>query len=74
MNQGIGYGHLPPRKTNLVPWNEVCIDLISPWTIVVNGQVLEFKTLTSMDTVTNIAELIRIESKTESTNMSQSKQ
>ena len=65
MNQGIGYGHLPPRETNLVPWNEVCIDLISPWTIVVNGRILEFKDLTSIDPVTSIAERIesnRIES------------
>ena len=63
-NQGPGYGQLPPREANLVPWNEVCIDLIGPWTIVVNGQVLEFKALTSIDPVTNIAELIRIENKT----------
>jgi len=27
-NQGPGYGHLPPREENLVPWNEVCTDLI----------------------------------------------
>ena len=63
MNQGIGYGHLPPRETNIVHWNEVCIDLISPWTIVVNSQVLEFKALTSIDPVTSNAELIRIESR-----------
>ena len=82
MNQGIGYGHLPPRETNLVPWNEVCIDLISPWTIVVNGRILEFKDLTSIDPVTSIAERIesnriesnRIESKTEPANMSHSTQ
>ena len=60
MNQGIGYGHLPPRETNIVHWNEVCIDLIGPWTIVINSQVLEFKALTSIDPVTSIAE--RIES------------
>ena len=60
MNQGIGYGHLPPRETNIVHWNEVCIDLIGPWTIVINSKVLEFKALTSIDPVTSIAE--RIES------------
>ena len=44
------------------------------WTIVINGQILEFKSLTSIDPVTNIAEFIRIESKTKPANMSQSKQ
>ena len=43
---------------NIVPWSEVCIDLIGPWTIVADGQILEF------DPVTNIAELIRIKNKT----------
>ena len=61
-NQGIGYGHLPPRETNLVPWNDIYIDLIDPWKVVINGKILEFKTLTSIDPVTNIAERIRIES------------
>ena len=62
-NQGRGYGHTPPRQAALVPWNEVCIDLIGPWTIVVNGQILEFKALTSIDPMSNLSELIRIDNK-----------
>ena len=31
--QGQGYGELPPREAQLTPWNEVCVDLIGPWKI-----------------------------------------
>jgi len=47
--------------------------ILISWTIVINGQILEFKSLTSIDPVTNIAEFIRIESKTKPANMFQSK-
>ena len=62
--QGRGYGMLPPRHAPLAPWNEVCIDLIGPWEIVVNGNICEFRALTCIDPVTNIVELIRITNKT----------
>ena len=62
--QGRGYGKLPPRHAALAPWNEVCIDLIGPWEIVVNGNICEFRALTCTDQVTNIVELIRITNKT----------
>ena len=62
-NQSQGYGYLPPRQANLVPLNEVYTDLIGPWTIIINGQILEFKALTSIDSVSNLAELIRIDNK-----------
>ena len=47
--QGRGYGKLPPRHAALAPWNEVCIDLIGPWEIVVNGNICEFRALTCID-------------------------
>ena len=62
--QGRGYGKLPPRHAEIAPWNEVCIDLIGPWEIVVNGNICEFKALTCVDPVTNIVELIQITNKT----------
>ena len=62
--QGRGYGKLPPRHANIAPWNEVCIDLIGPWEIVVNGNICVFKALTCIDPVTNLVELIRIQNKT----------
>ena len=42
----------------------MCIDLIGPWEIVVNGNICEFKALTCIDPVTNIVELIQITNKT----------
>ena len=56
-----GYGHLPPRNALSTPWLEVAVDLIGPWSIKVNSQELVFHALTCIDTVTNLAEVIRIE-------------
>jgi hypothetical protein len=40
------------------------VDLIGPWTTTaVNGQELEFKAKTIMDTVTNLLEIVRIDNK-----------
>ena len=47
-----------------MPWDAVAVDLIGPWKISVSGIELEFLALTCIDPVTNITELIRIESKT----------
>ena len=62
--QGRGYRKLPLRHAEIAPWNEVCIDLIGPWEIVVNGNICEFKALTCIDPVTNLVELVRITNKT----------
>ncbi len=61
---GAGYGELPPREATLVPWYEVAVDLIGPWTMLVHGQEIEFSALTCIDTVSNLVELVRIENKT----------
>jgi transposase InsO family protein len=60
---GAGYGLLPPREATLVPWYEVAVDLIGPWTISVHGVDIEFNALTCIDPVSNIVELVRIENK-----------
>ena len=62
-NQGRQYGHLAAREVNVAPWHTVSVDLIGPWTTLVNGQELEFKALTIMDTVTNLLEIVRIDNK-----------
>ena len=49
-NQGRQYGHLAAREVNITPWHTVAVDLIGPWKTLVNGQQLEFKALTIMDT------------------------
>jgi transposase InsO family protein len=58
-----GYGHLPGRNAPLVPWDEVAVDLIGPWKIQIQNQEYLFHALTCIDPVTNLTELIRIDSK-----------
>lgn len=60
---GAGCGELPGREAPLAPFDEVAVDLIGPWKIEVQGVEVEFKALTSVDTVTNLTELICIENK-----------
>ena len=61
---GRSYGKLPARTARLVPWDEVAVDLVGPWEIEIHGEYIEFKALTCIDTVTNLAEIIRINNKT----------
>ena len=61
---GTGFGELPPRNALLLPWSEVAVDLIGPWKITVAAQTIEFRALTCIDTVTNLAEISRITNKT----------
>ena len=61
---GKGYGLLPERELREQPFEEVVVDLISPWEIQVKGKPYEFNALTYIDTVTKLVELIRIDHKT----------
>jgi hypothetical protein len=61
---GAGYGLLPPREATLVPWYEVAVDLIGPWSLLVHGEEILFDALTCIDPVSNLVELVRIENKT----------
>ena len=60
---GIGHSHLPPRDALIAPWYEVAINLIGPWQFTIGSQVFLFQALTCIDTVTNFAEVIRINNK-----------
>ena len=60
---GVGYGYLPPREARLVPWEEVAVDLIGPWSIHVGNMELKFQALTCIDTTTNLVELVRLDDK-----------
>ena len=51
---GQRWGELALREANLVPWEEVAIDIIGPWTIDINGKTFEFNALTCIDPVTNL--------------------
>ena len=60
-----GFGKLPPREVRAAPWEQVDVDLIGPWTIqTATGKSYEFSALTSIDRVTGLPEIIRIDNKT----------
>jgi hypothetical protein len=61
---GKGYGLLPERETRSIPFEECAVDLIGPWVIQVNDKPYEFNALTVIDTVSNLVELVRIDTKT----------
>ena len=46
-----------------MPWSEVAVDLIGPWTININGEDIQFRAITFIDTVTNLPEFARINNK-----------
>ena len=58
-----GYGKLPPQEAQLALWKEIAVDLIGPWKIHVNNQMVTFHALSIIDTVTNLPGLVRISSK-----------
>ena len=60
-----GYGLLPEWDVGIVPWAEVTIDLIGPWTVKIRGKTTqEVFALTIKDTASNLLELVQIENKT----------
>jgi transposase InsO family protein len=59
-----GHGQLAPREAALLPWSEVAVDLIGPWTLTVSNQTMTFNALTIIDLVTNLVELVRLDNKT----------
>ena len=58
---GIGYGQLPERDAKVQPFHEVAVDLIGPWKVTIGGQDHVFRALTSIDPVSNLAEIARID-------------
>ena len=52
---------MPPRIPGLLPFEEVACDSIGPWTIHLNGQALQFRALTIIDTVSNLCEAVRVQ-------------
>ena len=45
------------------PFEIFVVDLIGPWSVKVNGRLVEYKALTIIDTVTNLVDLIRTDCK-----------
>jgi hypothetical protein len=60
------YGLLPSRNAALIPWVEVAINLIGPWTVQLPNETFNFMALTCIDPLTNFANAIRLRDKTTS--------
>jgi hypothetical protein len=60
------YGHLPPREGALLPWEEVALDLIGPWKVLLENESYNFDALTIIDPVSNFPDAIRLRNKTAS--------
>ena len=60
------YGHLAPRDTKAMPWQEIHCDTIGPWKIELRARTLEFKALTVIDPATNLIEINPLITKTAS--------
>jgi transposase InsO family protein len=63
-NCGRGHGGTAGREAPLLPWQDVAVDLIGPWTITIGETKQKFSALTMIDTVINLVEVVRISNKT----------
>jgi transposase InsO family protein len=63
-NVGRGHGETASRDAPLLPWQDVAVDLIGPWTLTVGIHKLKFSALTIMDMATNLVDMVRITNKT----------
>jgi hypothetical protein len=62
-NVGRGHGETASREAPLLPWQDVAVDLIGPWTVSIGDRELKFSALTMIDMVTNLVEIVRIDNK-----------
>ena len=63
-NNGRLYDYLVPRQTLLVAtWTECAVNLIGPLKITIHGREVDFKALTTLDSVTNLLEIIQTNDK-----------
>jgi hypothetical protein len=60
---GRGQGKLPPREGTSVPFKEVAVDLVGPWSINIDGNTLNIQALTIINIATTLSEVICIEDK-----------
>ena len=60
-----GHGETAPREAGMLPWSEVAVDLIGPWTLQVGNERMKFHALTIIDLVTNLIEVVRLDNKTD---------
>jgi Integrase zinc binding domain len=53
-----GHGATAPREADLMPWSHVAVDTIGPWVLSVQNRHERFYTLTIIDMVTNLTEIV----------------
>jgi hypothetical protein len=58
MVAGCGQGELPPREDILVLFEEVAVNLVGPWSIDINRNMLNILALTIIDIATTLSEVI----------------
>jgi transposase InsO family protein len=63
-NVGRGHGETASREASLLPWQDVAVDLIGPWTLSIGDQKFRFSASTMIDMVTNLVEVVRVTNKT----------
>ena len=62
------YGKLAPRTAPFLPWSEVHVDDVGPWSVEVNGHEMKFHAMTMVDPVFNLLEVnLRTGTKSEET-------
>ena len=62
------YTYLPPKSIqHLTPWDEVHVDMIKPWKIVINKLEYQFRAVTCIDAVIGLPEVIPVEDEKSST-------
>ncbi len=59
--QKLKYGHLPPKPFITVPWRELYVDLIGPYTLKdKDGTIIDFMALTMIDPATSWFEVVEL--------------
>jgi transposase InsO family protein len=61
---GRGHGETALREATILPWRDVAVDLIGPWTLSIAGTKQKFNALTIIDMVTNLVEVVRVDNTT----------
>jgi hypothetical protein len=60
---GCGQGELLPREETSVPFENIAVDLVGPWFISINGNMLDIQALTIINIATTLSEVICIKDK-----------
>jgi hypothetical protein len=56
-----GHGATAPREADILPWNHVAVDTIGPWVLNVQNRQEHYYTLTIIDMVMNLSEIVYLQ-------------